>query len=129
VEKGWNAKGLLAAHWKAVGGRDALAEATGISGATLSGYNSGSRNLGMANARRIADALGISVLELGAPLAEVDEQGATLATRLEELATQLAEAVEQQAAANRAIARLQARVRRLEARPALAPNAATESAS
>jgi transcriptional regulator with XRE-family HTH domain len=73
MNRGWNAKGLLAAHWDKVGKRDGLAAATGITGETLSGYNSGSRPLGKKNATKIAAVLGVSLLDLGAPEAEADD--------------------------------------------------------
>lgn len=85
MEKGWSARGLLQPLWARVGGRDALAELTGITGQTLSAYNTGKRPLGHANARRIAEALEVSVLELGAPAEEADESGRTILGRLEAL--------------------------------------------
>jgi transcriptional regulator with XRE-family HTH domain len=66
LERGWSAKGLLEPLWQRVGGRDELARLTGISGSTLSGYNSGKRPLGMANAHKIAAVLGVSLYDLGA---------------------------------------------------------------
>lgn len=85
MERGWDAKGLLRPLWGRVGGRDALAALTGIAPQTLSGYNTGNKGLGLGNARRIADALDVSVLELGAPVALVDDPGESLLGRLEEL--------------------------------------------
>lgn len=68
AERGWKATGRLEPLWSRLKGkRDELAELTGIGGTTLSGYNSGERNLGMRNAVKIADALGVSVYDLGAP--------------------------------------------------------------
>lgn len=68
MEKGWKATGLLSPLWARLdGGREALAALTGIRATELSSYNSGAKNLGISNARRIADALEISVLDLGAP--------------------------------------------------------------
>lgn len=64
---GWDATGLLKAHWGRVGGRDKLAAATGINPALLSSYNTGKQPLGQRNAERIAEALGITVQDLGAP--------------------------------------------------------------
>ena len=67
MEKGWEARGLLKPLWGRVGGRDRLAELTGIQPSTISGYNAGRLPLGMANARKIAAALGVTVADLGAP--------------------------------------------------------------
>lgn len=68
MEKGWKATGLLEAVWARIGGRDELARLTGIQAGTLSGYNTGRLRLGIANARRIADAIpGVTVFDLGAP--------------------------------------------------------------
>lgn len=58
---------------------------TGIDPATLSQYNTGKRQLGMRNARRIAEATGVSVLDLGGPEAETDDAGAALLDRQREL--------------------------------------------
>jgi transcriptional regulator with XRE-family HTH domain len=87
VERGWNAKGLLRPHWERLPGkRDELARLTGIGPQTLSGYNSGQRRLGIGNAQRIAEALGITVLDLGAPTtAQVAERSAVVLDRLETL--------------------------------------------
>lgn len=79
MQKGWNATGRLSAHWNRVGGRDGLAAATGITGSTLSGYNSGKRLLGEKNARVIAMALGVTIFDLGAPESAVEPIGAELA--------------------------------------------------
>lgn len=67
MERGWDASGLLEGLWGRIGGRDRLAELTGIQPGTLSGYNTGRLPLGLANARKIAAALEVSVLDLGAP--------------------------------------------------------------
>lgn len=86
MEKGWDAAGLLEPLWKRVGGRDRLAEATGIQPGTLSGYNTGRLPLGATNARKIADALGVSVLELGAPEEEAQtRQDRRIVDRLREV--------------------------------------------
>jgi len=81
MERGWDAKGLLAPVWARVGGRDALAALAGVQPGTLSGYNTGRLRLGMENARKIAVALGVSVLELGAPEEEADAAGQSLVDR------------------------------------------------
>lgn len=91
MEKGWDARGLLRPLWHEIGGRDALAEASGIAGQTLSAYNSGSRQLGIANARKIVEGLtsrgvAVTVLELGAPLEAVDDLGLGFLDRLQALA-------------------------------------------
>lgn len=67
MERGWYATGLLLPLWTRVGGRDRLAELTGITGATLSGYNTGRLRLGEKNAQKIADALEITLADLGCP--------------------------------------------------------------
>lgn len=86
MQKGWKAAGLLQPLWGSVGGRERLAEITGINTSTLSGINTGRLNLGPGNARKIAAALEVSVLELGAPIEAADEAGQTLLDRLLELA-------------------------------------------
>jgi len=64
----WNAKGRLLPFWSELPGkRDGLAARTGIRGPELSAYNSGKRNLGIVNARRIAAALGVTLEDLGEP--------------------------------------------------------------
>lgn len=67
MRRSWSAKGLLSPLWGRVGGRDGLAERTGIHGPTLSGYNSGRARMGEDAGRRIAAALGVTLEELGAP--------------------------------------------------------------
>lgn len=67
---GWDATGRLEAFWGKVGGRDKLADVTGIQRSTLSGYNTGRLPLGMKNAERIAAALNVTVFDLGAPTAQ-----------------------------------------------------------
>jgi transcriptional regulator with XRE-family HTH domain len=73
-ERGWDAKGMLQPLWGRVGGRDGLAAATGIQPSTLSGINSGRLRLGYKNGRRIAEALDVSLLDLGAPLDQADDR-------------------------------------------------------
>src|SRR5262249_7593431 len=67
MRKSWSARGLLSPLWGRVGGRDGLAERTGIHGPTLSGYNTGRQRMGEDAGRRIAAALGVTLEELGAP--------------------------------------------------------------
>lgn len=68
MAQSWKAKGKLKPLWDRLDGQsEELAEMTGIGRTTLSAYNSGKRKLGMANAVKIADALGVSVYDLGAP--------------------------------------------------------------
>jgi len=67
VTAGWNAKGLLEPLWGKVGGRDELAKLTGIQRGTLSGYNTGRLKLGLKNGPRIAEALKVTLYDLGAP--------------------------------------------------------------
>jgi hypothetical protein len=81
----WYATGRLEALWDRVGGRDGLERVTGIGGTTLSGYNTGGRKLGRRNGEKIADALGVSVVELGAPEDLADQPGLSVFARLEAL--------------------------------------------
>lgn len=122
MERGWNAKGLLAPLWQerfeGVGRREQLAKLTGITAQTLSAYNSGNRALGRRNAVKLAAALGVSLAELGAPEGEDDVRGATLRDRLEELRETVSELTAEQAATNRELAELVARVQKLEGRRA-----------
>ena len=119
AEKGWNAKGLLQPLWvRYPGGRDALAAKVGTTGNSLSARNTGTRNLGMSLGLRLADELGVSLLELGAPAeSAVDAASVTLASRLESLAGDLAKAARKQATMATEIRQLRARVQQLEARP------------
>jgi len=81
----WVAKGLLKPLWRNYpGGRDALAAAVGTTASTLSSINTGNRGLGQDLGGRLAAELGVSVLELGAPEEEADDEGLTLRGRLEE---------------------------------------------
>lgn len=90
MQKGWDAKGLLTPLYARHGGREGLAEKTGVSIAHLSGVNNGKRELGIDAARKIAEATGISVLELGAPVEEADEKGRSWLDLLEELRVEMA---------------------------------------
>lgn len=122
VERGWDAKGLLAPLWQerftGAGRREQLAALVEISPQTLSAYNSGNRPLGITNARKLAAALGVSLADLGAPEGVPDARGATLRDRLEELAATLTDALEDQAKQKRELRDLRSRVRKLEARRA-----------
>ena len=130
MQKGWKAKGLLKPLWQTYPGkRDGLAVAVGSTGGNLSGINSGRLRLGRDLGQRLADELGVSLLELGAPLEAVDARGLTLVSRLEALADQVAESVERQAKLHRQVSRLQARVRRLEVRAVPGRDAPTGRAS
>lgn len=91
MNKGWHATGLLRPLWNAYGEggdiakRDKLAAATGTTGSNLSAINSGKRRLGYKLGGRLADELGVTIFDLGAPR-EVDEQrGASLHDRIEVL--------------------------------------------
>jgi transcriptional regulator with XRE-family HTH domain len=120
VERGWDAKGLLAPLWQerftGAGRREQLAELVEISPQTLSAYNSGKRPLGITNARKLAAALGVSLAELGAPEGESDPRGATLRSRLDELAAKLADALVEQKKQRRDLQEIRRLVRKLEAR-------------
>jgi transcriptional regulator with XRE-family HTH domain len=92
VERGWDAKDRLKPLWQRCDWtRDDLAAATGITPQTLSAYNTGNRPLGMRNARRIAAALEVSVLDLGAPNEDADDLGRTLQEELAALIDELEE--------------------------------------
>lgn len=86
VEKGWDASGRLGPLWKSIGGRDKLAEATGIRGSTLSGYNTGRLPLGKDNAARIAEALGVTTADLGEPSEPPEIDAPTVRRLLREVA-------------------------------------------
>lgn len=86
MERGWKATGRLTPVYEKVGGVDRLASLSGISRQTLSAYNTGKRGMGMKNAVKIGEAAGVSVVDLGAPVAGVSPQAVTLAdlaTRME----------------------------------------------
>lgn len=91
MKEGWNAEGLLKPLWIKYGGRDKLAEDAKVSRSTLASANSGKRNLGPDAGERIAKALGVSVLELGAPETLADERGVPLIARLVEVRSEVAE--------------------------------------
>ena len=113
--KGWSAKGLLLPLWqKYPGKRDALAEAVGTKGTVLSSINTGRRNLGYDLGPRLAEELGVSVLELGAPVGAADEAGKSIVLHLEELAAKLATSDELLTTMKTSQRRLEGRVRRLE---------------
>lgn len=66
-------------------GRDELARRTKIPATNLSGVNSGKRDMTVGYAKRIAEAAGVSPVELGAPLEEGDARGRLIFDRLEDL--------------------------------------------
>jgi type II secretory pathway component PulM len=120
ADKGWNARGKIRPLWQQLDGpakREQLAEISGVRATELSAHNNG-KPLGAAVAQKIIDGLatrGITVsrLELGAPIAEADEQGQTFLDLLAELRA----VVEAQGVkTNEALDRLHARVDALEAR-------------
>lgn len=96
MEKGWDARVPLGELLKARKKRGEpytqqwLAEQTGIQRTTINGYlskdpkneNRPRLTLGLANGRRIAEILEVTVQEIGGP----DEEGLTLGDRLRELA-------------------------------------------
>lgn len=95
MERGWDASGplrALLARRKEDGKphtQEWLAGSTGIGRVSINAYATENpeqrRNLGRANAAKIAAALGVSVLELGAPVDAADDRGHTLLDRLEAL--------------------------------------------
>lgn len=92
-----------------------LADATGILRTDINAIVNGRAALGSERRAKIAEALGVSVLEVGAPEAEADVPGLSLLARLAQLEDDLAGSVLGQAKLTRQVAALQARVRRLEA--------------
>lgn len=113
----WDAAGLLEPLWGAVGGRDKLAKLTGIQPGTLSGYNTGRLKLGLQNAKKIAAALGVSTLELGAPLEEADELGRPLVRLLERVAGDVASLLLEVTELRGRVKSLETRLGRTQARP------------
>lgn len=113
MDKGWNAKGLLAPLWRNYpGGRDGLAAAAGTHPPTLSAVNSGNRNLGWHLARRLAAELDVSVLELGAPT-EDEPEPRDMYGLLERL---IADEERSRAALAEALASIDARLSQIEGR-------------
>jgi hypothetical protein len=83
----------------------------------LSSINSGSRRLGYDLAARLADELGVSLLELGAPEGLSDPRGETLLHRLEELAEMVVETSNSLAQLHIQVQQLEGRLERVEAVP------------
>lgn len=92
AERGWDATGLLRPLWQTFPGkREGLAEAVGTAPETLSSINTGKRRLGKALGGRLANVLGVSLLELGAPTRQpADPAGETLRERLDTLEKRVA---------------------------------------
>lgn len=94
--QGWKAKGVLRPLWEQLPGkREQLAELTRISATELSSYNSGKKNLGLRNAKRIIAGFAekdivVSLVELGGPLDPDDPIGKRLADRLREIEDRVA---------------------------------------
>lgn len=91
VEPGWDAKGLLRPLWQSYPGkRDGLAAAIGSTGSTLSAVNTGRQRLGLDLGQRIAEALEITIFDLGAPTnAQVAARSAAVLDRLDALEARL----------------------------------------
>ena len=70
MHREYDLKGRLQPLWAAIGGRDELARRTGISGSTLSAYNTGRQHPRLPNVQRIADALEIHLLDVIGPESE-----------------------------------------------------------
>lgn len=113
--RSWNAKGLVELAWKRLDDprRDELARITGIEPGNLSSYNSGKRPLTIRQARKIAAASGMNIVELGAPEDLADDEGSQILDRLRVLERQmklvlatlgLPESVEAEALAEKAAA-------------------------
>jgi transcriptional regulator with XRE-family HTH domain len=91
VQRGWDVSPLLDDLLERRGWtQERLAEVTGIGRETVNGYATGRLRIGLKNAERIAAALGVTVLELGAPEAAAGEEGLTVLQRLEEAEAELA---------------------------------------
>lgn len=106
---------MLQPLWQTFPGkREGLAEAARTQPSTLSAINSGARNLGPTLGVRIADALGVSLLELGAPLGAADASDVTLVTRLEELGARVAYLLEREAALSLELEDARSRLAQLE---------------
>lgn len=94
MEKGWKAKGRLEPLYEQVGGRDKLAELSGLSVGHVSSVNGGTKDLGIAAANKLLAATsGFSLLDLGAPARVVSGQRreAAAVTRLAQLEKKHAE--------------------------------------
>jgi transcriptional regulator with XRE-family HTH domain len=102
--------------------QDDLAEKTGIRRPDVNGLARGRIKAGPDRLRRIAEALEVSVVELGAPLAEADPRSQTILDRQVELAGDVAQLAESLLRVERQIVALQRRLRKLEGRPS--PDAA-----
>jgi transcriptional regulator with XRE-family HTH domain len=87
-------------------------------------FENGNTEVGAARLQRLADALEVSVLELGAPADQVDGRGQLLLDRLEELAATVGDLLERQASTEKEIASLRSQLRKRAAPPA---GAASES--
>lgn len=124
MQDGWNAKGLLKPLWHQYsGGRDQLAADVGTSPTVLSSINTGKRQLGYGLGQRLAAALNVSLLELGAPLTGQAEP--TLVSRLDELQHTLEEILDavrpDSASTTPIVDRIEALARRLVEDPAQVP--------
>lgn len=71
MQADYDLTGRLQPLWARVGGRDELARLTGISGPTLSAYNTGRQRARARNIERIAAAVGVTVGDLVTPADEV----------------------------------------------------------
>lgn len=84
MRDGWPARDLLKPLWLAHGGRKAVALRAGVSEGHLSKVNAGKTNLGLDVATRFAEAVGVSLVELGGP-ADESVRSRTMVARLEAL--------------------------------------------
>jgi transcriptional regulator with XRE-family HTH domain len=107
---GVNLAGTLPALLRARGWtQEQLADATGIRRTDVNALAKGRIEAGPARLSRIAAALEVSVLELGAPIEQADAKGTALLDRLEALeAREPAELVKIRRDLNAAIRRIQA---------------------
>lgn len=93
TKRSWSAEGILQPLWHAYGEgkarREQLADAVGTNPEALSAINSGSRNLGLDLAQRIAKVTGVSLLDLGAPDEADEVEAATIHQRLSVLVSRV----------------------------------------
>lgn len=87
--------------------QDGLADATGIRRTDINALANGRIEAGRSRLERIAGALEVSVLELGAPAAEADAAGQSLLDRQEELEGEVLRLTKQLARLTRRVAVLE----------------------
>jgi hypothetical protein len=95
MQRGWNIKGKLTRLYAKHGGGKGLAELSGIAESSIRGYNSGKRDLGIPNARKlVAKVPEVTWDYLGIP--DPDSEGRPdLPVLIEQLRVLLAETLSQ----------------------------------